>query len=162
MLVFADNHICHLCTICVLLFGVLLGVLSFFAAKMKKKLLYIAMLFLSMRGSIMAQQLYLCRCVEAYAYELNAMMRLEVETDSFRIRQHAYAFEEVDNLVFHRPELFIRKLGWWGDMTDGLSFYKERLRAEIDDNLEDYGLEYDELEPFDYDVLFIIEAQGGI
>ena len=72
--------------------------------------------------------------------------------DSFRIRQQpAYAIEDVDSIVFHRPLLPCRELGWWGDMTDGQSQYKARLRAEIDG-----------YEPFDYDVLFIIETQEGI
>ena len=46
-------------------------------------------------------------------------------------------------------------------MTDGQSLYKARLR--LDANVfELYGTEPEEFEPFDYDVLFIIETQGGI
>ena len=120
---------------------------------MKKILLYITLLFLLVEGNIMAQQqMYICRAGQADAYEVNHMTQLEMMPDSFRIRQQpAYAIEEVDSIVFHRPDLPCRELGWWGSMTDGQSQYKARLRAEIDG-----------YEPFDYDVLFIIEAQAGI
>ena len=137
-------------------------ILSYFAAEMKKKLLYIALLFLSVTGSIMAQELYLCRGVEADAYELNAMMQLEMETDSFRIRQQpAYAIEKVDSIVFHHPLLSIRELGWWGNMTNGQSLYKAHLSlGEIYPEI--YGIDPGEIEPFEFDVLFIIEAQDSI
>lgn len=120
---------------------------------MKKILLYITQLFLFAEGNLMAQrQMYICRAGQADAYEVNYMTQLEMMPDSFRIRQQpAYAIEDVDSIVFHRPLLPCRELGWWGDMTDGQSQYKARLRAEIDG-----------YEPFDYDVLFIIETQEGI
>lgn len=120
---------------------------------MKKILLYITLLSLSAEGNLMAQQqMYICRAGQADAYEVNYMTQLEMMPDSFRIRQQpAYAIEDVDSIVFHRPLLPCRELGWWGDMTDGQSQYKARLRAEIDG-----------YEPFDYDVLFIIETQEGI
>ena len=124
---------------------------------MKKILLYITLLFLSFEGNIMAQQqMYICRAGEADAYEINCMTQLKMMPDSFRIRQQPpYAIEDVDSIVFHRPALPYRELGWWGDMTDGQSFYKARLIAET----EEYEPFY---EPFDYDVLFIIEAQDYI
>ena len=120
---------------------------------MKKILLYITQLFLFAEGNLMAQrQMYICRAGQADAYEVNYMTQLEMMPDSFRIRQQPpYAIEDVDSIVFHQPLLPCRELGWWGNMTDGRSFYKARLKAEIDGN-----------EPFDYDVLFIIEAQAGI
>lgn len=120
---------------------------------MKKILLYITLLFLSAEGNLMAQrQMYICRTGQADAYEVNYMTQLEMMPDSFHIRQQpAYAIEDVDSIVFHQPLLPCRELGWWGNMTDGQSQYKARLRAEIDG-----------YEPFDYDVLFIIETQEGI
>lgn len=120
---------------------------------MKKILLFITLLFLSVEGNIMAQQqMYICRAGQANAYEVNYMMQLEMMPDSFHIRQQpAYAIEEVDSIVFHRPDLPCKELGWWGNMTDGQSQYKARLRAEIEGH-----------EPFDYDVSFIIETQAGI
>ena len=130
---------------------------------MKKKLLYITLVLLSLGGNLLAQQqMYICRGGQADAYEVNGMMQLEMMPDSFRIRQQpAYAIEEVDSIVFHHPLLPCRELGWWGDVTDGQSLYKARLR--LDANVfELYGTEPEEFEPFDYDVLFIIEAQGGI
>lgn len=119
---------------------------------MKKILLYITQLFLFAEGNLMAQrQMYICRAGQADAYEVNYMTQLEMMPDSFRIRQQPpYAIEDVDSIVFHQPLLPCRELGWWGNMTDGRSFYKARLKAEIDG-----------YEPFDYDVLFIIEAQAG-
>ena len=129
---------------------------------MKEKLLYIMLVLLLVEGNIMAQQqLYICRAGQADAYEVNGMAQLELKADSFRIRQQpAYAIEEVDSIVFHSPLLPVRELGWWGDMTNGQSFYKARL------NLIDI---YPELNEFEYegslpifDVLFIIEAQAGI
>lgn len=131
---------------------------------MKKKLLFITLVFLFVGGNLMAQrQIYICRGGQADAYEVSGMTQLEMMPDSFRIRQQpAYAIEEVDSIVFRHPLLPCRELGWWGDVTDGQSFYKARLRAEIDDDPEAYELDFDEFEPFDYDVLFIIEAQDGI
>jgi hypothetical protein len=130
---------------------------------MDKKLLFIMLALLSMKGSIMAQQqMYICCGGQADAYEVNCMAQLEMMPDSFRIRQQpAYAIEEVDSIVFHHPLLPCRELGWWGDVTDGQSLYKAQLR--LDANVfELYGTEPEEFEPFDYDVLFIIEAEGGI
>ena len=120
---------------------------------MKKILLYITLLFLSVEGNIMAQQqMYICRAGEADTYEVNYMTQLQMETDSFRIRQQPpYAIEDVDSIVFHHPALPCRELGWWGNMTDGQSQYKARLRAETGES-----------ELFDYDVLFIIETQDSI
>ena len=130
---------------------------------MKTKLLFIMLVFLSMKGSIMAQhRMYICRFGQADAYEVSCMAQLEMKTDSFRIRQQpAYDIEEVDSIVFHSPELPVRELGWWGDMTDGQSLYKAQLRMDAD-VLDLYGYPHHEFEPFDYDVLFIIEAEGGI
>lgn len=120
---------------------------------MKKILLYITQLFLFAEGNLMAQrQMYICRAGQADAYEVNYMTQLEMMPDSFRIRQQPpYAIEDVDSIVFHRPALPCRELGWWGDITNGQSFYKARLREEIDG-----------YEPFDYDVVFIIETQDYI
>jgi hypothetical protein len=137
--------------------------LPYFAAEMKTKLLFIMLVFLSMKGSIMAQhRMYICRLGLADAYEVNCMAQLEMETDSFRIRQQpAYDIEEVDSIVFRSPDLPVRELGWWGDLTDGQSLYKAQLRMDAD-VLDLYGYPHHEFEPFDYDVLFIIEAEGGI
>ena len=130
---------------------------------MKTKLLFIMLVFLSMKGSIMAQhRMYICRFGLADAYEVSCMAQLEMKTDSFRIRQQpAYDIEEVDSIVFHSPELPVRELGWWGDLTEGQSLYKAQLRMDAD-VLDLYGYPHHEFEPFDYDVLFIIEAEGGI
>jgi len=121
------------------------------------------LVFLSMKGSIMAQhRMYICRLGLADAYEVNCMAQLEMETDSFRIRQQpAYDIEEVDSIVFRSPDLPVRELGWWGDLTDGQSLYKAQLRMDAN-VFEFYGADHDGFEPFDYDVLFIIEAEGGI
>ena len=120
---------------------------------MKNKKLFITFLFLSTKGNIMAQQqMYICRAGQADAYEVNRTTQLDIATDSFRIRQQpAYAIEEIDSIVFRRPALPVRELGWWGNLTDGQSLYKAQLREEI------IGID-----PFDYDVLFIITAQAGI
>ena len=128
---------------------------------MKKKLLYI-MLFLSIGGNVMAQQqLYICRAGQADAYEMNCMTQLELEGNSFRIRQQpAYAMQEVDSIVFHRPALPCRELGWWGDMTNGQSLYKAQLKL-VDIYPIFYEFEYEGNVPL-FDVLFIIEAQAGI
>lgn len=144
----------QLCTICVPLCLLLSVFLCYFAVEMKKTLLYISLLLLSMSGNVMAQQqMYICRGGLADAFELNAMARLEMEPDSFRIRQQpAYATEDVDSIVFRRPTLDIRELGWWGNLTDGQSLYKAQLRAEREEGTVS----------FDYDVLFVIEAQAGI
>ena len=130
---------------------------------MKKKLLYITLVLLSLGGNLLAQQqMYICRSGQADAYEVNGMTQLEMMPDSFRIgQQPAYAIEEVDSIVFHHPMLPCRELGWWGDLTDGQSLYKAQLRLDAS-VLDTYGINYNEFEPFDYDVLFIIEAEGGI
>ena len=121
------------------------------------------LLFLSIGGNIMAQQqMYICRSGQADAYEVNCMLQLELETDSFRIRQQpAYAMQEVDSIVFHRPALPCRELGWWGNMTDGQSLYKAHLKL-VDNYPELNGQDLDMFEFFEFDVLFIIEAQAGI
>lgn len=137
--------------------------MPYFAAEMKTKLLFIMLVFLSMKGSIMAQhRMYICRFGLADAYEVSCMAQLEMKTDSFRIRQQpAYDIEEVDSIVFHSPELPVRELGWWGDLSEGQSLYKAQLRMAAD-VLDLYGYPHHEFEPFDYDVLFIIEAESGI
>ena len=137
--------------------------MPYFAGEMKTKLLYIALLFLLIGGNVKAQQqMYICRSGQADAYEVNGMTQLEMKPDTFRIRQQPpYALQEVDSIVFHRPALPVRELGWWGDMTDGQSFYKAQLRMDAN-VFELYRTEPDEFEPFDYDVLFIIETEGGI
>lgn len=128
---------------------------------MKKILLYITLLFLSAEGNVMAQQqMYICRAGQADAYEVNYMTQIEMMPDSFRIRQQpAYALEDVDSIVSHHPALPCRELGWWGNMTDGQSQYKARLKADVKDIKP---FDYDGNEYIDYDVLFIIEAQSGI
>lgn len=128
---------------------------------MKKILLYITLLFLSAEGNVMAQQqMYICRAGQADAYEVNYMTQIEMMPDSFRIRQQpAYALEDVDSIVSHHPALPCRELGWWGNMTDGQSQYKARLKADVKDIKP---FDYDGNEYIDYDVLFIIEAQEGI
>ena len=137
--------------------------LPYFAAEMKKKLLYIMPVLLLVAGNIMAQQqLYICRAGQADAYEVNGMAQLELKADSFRIRQQpAYAIEEVDSIVFHSPLLPVRELGWWGNMTNGQSLYKAQLKlVDIYPELDGHDLGI--LELFEFDVLFIIEAQAGI
>ena len=130
---------------------------------MKTKLLFIMLVFLSMKGSIMAQhRMYICRFGLADAYEVSCMAQLEMKTDSFRIRQQpAYDIEEVDSIVFHSPELPVRELGWWGNMTDGQSLYKAHLKL-VDIYPEINGQDLGMFELSEFDVLFIIEAQDGI
>ena len=125
---------------------------------MKKKLLYITLLFLSVEGNVMAQQqMYICRAGQADAYEINCMTLLQMETDTFRIRQQPpYAIEDVDSIVFQRPALTCWELGWWGDMTNGQSKYKARLKEETNVIMQYV------YESFDYDVLFIVETQDSI
>jgi hypothetical protein len=139
------------------------GFFSYFAAEMKKKLLFIMLLFLSVGGNLMAQQqLYICRGGQADAYEVNCMSQLEMEADSFHIRQQpVYAMQEVDSIVFRRPVLPCRELGWWGDMTDGQSQYKAHLNL-VDMFPELNGQDISMYEFIEFDVLFIIKAQAGI
>ena len=130
---------------------------------MKKKLLFIMLVLLLVEGNIMAQrQLYICRGGQADAYEVNCMAQLDLKADSFHIRQQpAYDIEEVDSIVFHSPALPCRELGWWGDLTNGQSFYKAHLKlVDIYPKLNGQDLSMFEL--FEFDVLFIIEAQAGI
>lgn len=149
-----------MCTICVLIFLAFSVKKPYFVGEMKKKLLYITQVLLSLGGNLLAQrQMYICRGGQADAYEVNGMTKLEMMPDSFRIRQQpAYAIEEVDSIVFHHPLLPCRELGWWGDVTDGQSLYKAQLRMDAEE-INRYGLD---IEPFDYDVLFIIESENGI
>ena len=121
------------------------------------------LMFLSVGGNLMAQQqMYICCGGKADAYEMNCMSQLEMEADSFHIRQQpAYAMQEVDSIVFRRPTLPCRELGWWGDMTNGQSKYKAHLNL-VDIYPQLNGQDIGMYEIFEFNVLFIIEAQTGI
>ena len=91
--------------------------------------------------------MYVCTTSGCDAFDMALMPSAVFAGDSIRIgHQPAYHVQQIDSIVFRRPQGEVHELGWWGSMTDGTACYRARL----------------EQPDYQYDACYTFHVEAGI
>lgn len=113
----------------------------------KKRNLATAVLLLTALAVHAQQPMYVCTTSGCDAFDMALMPSAVFAGDSIRIgHQPAYHVQQIDSIVFRRPQGEVHELGWWGSMTDGTACYRARL----------------EQPDYQYDACYTFHVEAGI